>query len=40
MKVQVSPGLGTPFPPSEQLIIPLFGAVSDGQVNTNNKKAH
>ena len=35
---QDSPGLGTPSP-SEQLIIPLVGAVSDGQI-TNNNKAH
>ena len=30
--VQVSPGLGTPSPPSEQVNIPLLGAVSEGQV--------
>ena len=39
VKVQLSPGLGVLLPPSEQLITPLVGAVSDGQV-TNNKKAH
>ena len=36
VEVQDSPGLGVLLPPSEQLIIPLVGAVSDGQV-TNKK---
>ena len=36
MKVHISPGSATPSPPSEQLIIPLVGEVSDGQV-TNKK---
>ena len=36
VKVQDSPGLGVLLLPSEQLIIPLVGLVSDGQV-TNIK---
>ena len=36
VEVQDSPGLGVLVPPSEQLIIPLVGLVSDGQV-TNKK---
>ena len=37
MKVQDSSGLGILLPPSEQLIIPLLGLVSGGQV-TNKKQ--
>ena len=40
MKVQLSPGLGIPSLPSKQLMIPLLGAVRDGQVITNEKNAH
>ena len=36
MKLQVSPEEGTPSPPSEQLIIPLLGTVSD--VHANKRK--
>ena len=36
VKVQLSPGLGVLLPPSKQLIIPLLGRVSEGQV-TNKK---
>ena len=39
MKLQVSPVEGTPSPPSEQLIIPLLGAVSDGHAKKENTLA-
>ena len=39
MKPQESPGVGTPSLPSEQMIVPLVGAVSDVQVITNRNKA-
>ena len=37
VKVQVSPGLASPSPPSEQSISPLTGAVSGGHVITEDK---
>ena len=40
MKVQDSPGLATPSPPSEHLILPLVGSLSDGQVTNSNKALH
>ena len=40
VKVQDSPGLATLLPPSEQLILPLVGVLSDGQITNSNKALH
>ena len=40
MKVQVSPGLASPSPPSEQSISPLSGAVSGGHVTTVDQNTY
>ena len=39
VKLQVSPGLGMPFSPNEQLYAPLLGLVGNGQV-TSKKTLH